>query len=162
MLWAVQFEWPRGLQFTFNCYCHWVNMVVCNEDGSGYFLRSKECMTQGYPLAMIAYGIGISSIICNLHTAHPHVTQPWYSEDAGAVVMFEASCDHMHSLLVRGPPQGYFPDPTKSILVVSLRNFQRAEDHLRGIDMWLVTGRSYLGIFIGDQESEKAWLSDKV
>ena len=27
-LWAVQHEWPSGVQFTFNCYCHWVTLVV--------------------------------------------------------------------------------------------------------------------------------------
>ena len=28
--------------------------------------------------------------------------------------------------------------------------------------VWVVTGSSYPGGFIGDQESEKAWLSEKV
>ena len=26
MLWVVQHEWPRGTQFTFNCYHHWAFM----------------------------------------------------------------------------------------------------------------------------------------
>ena len=48
MLWDVQHEWPRGAQFTFNCYRHWATLVVRDTgDGSGHFLHSKEGMTQG-------------------------------------------------------------------------------------------------------------------
>ena len=49
MLWAFRHEWPRGAQFTFNCYCHWAPLVVCNTDyGSGHFLHSNEIMDKGY------------------------------------------------------------------------------------------------------------------
>ena len=45
----------------FNCYRHWDTLVVWyTGDGSGHFLHSKEGMTQGNPLAMIAYGMGFS------------------------------------------------------------------------------------------------------
>ena len=40
---------------------------------------------QGYPLAMIAYGIGILSLINNLKQDIPDVTQPWYADNAGAL-----------------------------------------------------------------------------
>ena len=78
-------EWPSGTQFTFNCYCHWATLVVRNtEDGSGHFLHSKEGMTQGDPLAMIAYGIGVLPLIRVLKKDHPQVSQPWYADDEGA------------------------------------------------------------------------------
>ena len=64
-----------------NCYRHWATLVVRDTgDGSGHFLYSKEGVTQGDPLAMIAYGI----LIRELQGAHPWVTQPWYADDAGA------------------------------------------------------------------------------
>ena len=28
MLWAVRYEWPSGVQFTYNCYRHWSTLVV--------------------------------------------------------------------------------------------------------------------------------------
>ena len=40
-------------------------------------------MTQGGPLTMIAYGIGILSLIKNLKQEIPDVTQPWYADDSG-------------------------------------------------------------------------------
>ena len=74
MLWAVRYEWPNGAQFTYNCYRHWSTLVVRNtEDGSGHFLHSKEGVTQGDLLAMIAYGIGILPLIRVLQVDHPRV-----------------------------------------------------------------------------------------
>ena len=64
MLWAVQHECPSGAKFTFNCYRHWATLVVWyTGDRSGHFLHSKEGVTQGDPLAMIAYGIGFLPLI---------------------------------------------------------------------------------------------------
>ena len=84
MLWAVWHECPSGAQFTFNFYRHWDTLVVWDMgDGSGHFLHSKEGVTQGGPLAMIAYCIGVLPLIRELLGAHPRVTQPWYADDAG-------------------------------------------------------------------------------
>ena len=50
-------------------------MVVRDtEDGSGHLLHSKEGVSQGYPLVMIVYGIGVLPIIRELQDAHPLVT----------------------------------------------------------------------------------------
>ena len=85
MLWAVRNKWPSGAQFTFNCYCHWATLVVRDiGDGSGHFLHSKEGVTQGDPLAMIAYGIRVLPLIQELRDAHPRVTQTGYADDAEA------------------------------------------------------------------------------
>ena len=77
---------------------------MCDEDGSGHLLLSKEGVTQGSPLAMISYGIVILLLIRDLCTMHPHFAQPWYAEETNAGGKFEALHDHMRYLLVRGPP----------------------------------------------------------
>ena len=74
----------------------------------------------------------------------------WYVDDAYVVGKFAALQDHIHGMMVRGPLRGYFLDPTKSILVVSLRNTQRAEEYFRGMGVRMVTGRRYLRGFIGN------------
>ena len=85
MIWDVRNEWPSGAQFTFNCYRNWATLVLRNaEDGSVQFLHRKEGMTQGYHLTMIVYGIGVLPLIRYLWDEHPHITQTWYADDAGA------------------------------------------------------------------------------
>ena len=59
-------------------------------------------------------------------------------------------------------PRGYFPDPTKSILVVAPMNVAMAEDFFRGMRLKVVTGSWYLGVFIGYGAAEKSWMSVKV
>ena len=67
MLWDVRHGCNSGAQFTFNCYRHWATLVVRDTgDRSGHFLHSKEGVTQGEPLAMIAYGIGVFPLIREL------------------------------------------------------------------------------------------------
>ena len=76
MLWAVRHEWPSGAQFDFKFNRHWATLVLSDTgDGSGHFLHSKEGVTHGYPLAMIAYDIGVIPLIRELWGAHPCKTQ---------------------------------------------------------------------------------------
>ena len=69
---------------------------------------------------------------------------------------------HLRSLQVRGPPRGYFPELTNSILVVALSNVAWAEEFFRGMGLKVVTGSCYLRGFIGDEAAEKSWLSGNV
>ena len=112
MLWAVRHEWPSGAHFTFNCYRHWATLVVRDiGDGSGHFLHSKEGVTQGDPLAMIAYGIGVLPLIRELRGAYPRITQPWYADDAGEGGAFIDVQEHFQDLQARGLAWGYSPGP---------------------------------------------------
>ena len=74
-------------------------------------------MIQGYPLAMVAYMIKILPLIKHLKSTYPDVTQPYYTENAGALGMFDHLENYFKALKHIGPEQGYFPDSAKSILV---------------------------------------------
>ena len=131
-------------------------------DGKGHFLFSKEGVTQGAPLTMVEYGLGILPLIRELWKSYPGVTKTWYADDAGAGGTFEGIRQHLDDFMVRGPPQGYFPEPTKRILVVSLWNVPRAEAFFRGYGLQIVTGRRYLGGFIGIKAAQDRWMGEKV
>ena len=119
-------------------------------------------MNQGYPLYMIAYGIGVLPLIRDIRGANPRVTQPWYADDAGAGGGFGHILEHFQYLQARGPPRGYFLDTTKSILVVAPRNVARAEKFFRGMGVKIVTGSHYLGFFVRYRAAEYSWLEEKV
>ena len=69
---------------------------------------------------------------------------------------------HLWDLQARGPPRGYYPEPTKSILVVAPRNVAWVEEFFWGVGIQVVTGHRYLGGFMGDREAEKRWLAGKI
>ena len=111
---------------------------------------------------MIAYGIGVLPLIRELREAHPRVTQPWHADDAGAGGTFIDAHANFQYLQARGPARGYYPEPTKNILVVALGNVARAKEHFREIGIWVVTGHRYLGVFLGDVSAERDWLGNKM
>ena len=111
---------------------------------------------------MIAYGIGFLLLIQELREAHPHVTQPWYADEAGAGGTFIDVKAHFQDLQARRPARGYYPDLTKSILVVAPGNVARAKEHFRGLGIRVVTGHRYLGGFLGNVLAERECLGKKV
>ena len=74
-------------------------------------------------------------LIQELQKAHPGVTQPWYADDYGAGVTFEGIRLHLDDLMVWGTPRGYFPDPTKNVLVMSLRDVLHIKALFRGHEL---------------------------
>ena len=51
-------------------------------------IARREGVTQGEPLAMVAYEIGVLPLIKRLKSAYPGVIQPWYADDVGARLYF--------------------------------------------------------------------------
>ena len=51
-------------------------------------LHSRDGLTQGYPLDMDAYGIGIITLIKSFKLIYSDVLQPCYADNAGALGMF--------------------------------------------------------------------------
>ena len=125
-------------------------------------MHSKEGVTQGDPLNMITYGIGVLPLIREIQRYHPCVTQPWYADDSGAGGKFGHILEHLQDLQTRGPTRGYYPEPTKSILVVAPANVARAEELFWGMGMKIVTGSRYLGGFLGERRTERQWVRTKV
>ena len=103
-------------------------------------MHSKEGVTQGEPLAMIAYIIRVLPLIRVLRSEHPQVSQPRYADNAGAGGKFGAVMAHFRDLQLKGPARGYFPEPTKSILVVSEQNVPRAKEYFHGMGVQVING----------------------
>ena len=81
---------------------------------------------------MIAYGIGVPPLIRELRGAHPWVTQPWYADATGAGGKLPQIMEHLRDLQAGGPDWGYYPEPTKSILVVALGNVSQKRSTFGG------------------------------
>ena len=73
---------------------------------------------QGGPMAIVAYIIGVFPLIKRLKVDYTNVTHPWYSDDARALGMFNNLENVFNSLKRDGRDWGYYPKPTKTILIV--------------------------------------------
>jgi hypothetical protein len=74
-----------------------------DSNGTGTFVYSKEGVTEGDPLSMFTYGVGILLLIRTLKQAFPELEQPWYADDAGVAGKFDNICHHICKLKEIGP-----------------------------------------------------------
>ena len=162
ILWTVRHLWPSGARFAFNCYRHWAMLVIRGEAGEIDILFSKEGATQGDPLSMIIYGVGMLPLTRSLKRQCKDCIQPWYADDAAAGGKFTAIMSYYDLLCREGPGRGYFPEPTKSILVVKPQSVDRAKELFQHLGFKVVTGTRYLGGHIGDEAACTQWVDEKV
>jgi hypothetical protein len=91
----------------------------------------------------------------------PALEQPWYADDAGVAGKFDNMCRLFVKLQEIGPDFGYFPEPSKSILIVPEHNVARAEIALDGLKFQITTGSRCLGGFIGEDMAFDSWAEEK-
>jgi hypothetical protein len=61
-----------------------------------------------------------------------------------------------------GPAYGYFPEPTKSILVVQPEMVDQATEYFQNLNFKITTGSRYLGGFVGSRSSCEEYVKEKV
>ena len=81
-------------------------------------------MTQGGPLDIITYGIGILPLIKNLKRDIPDITKPRYADDPGALGTFAIIETYFNFITRQGPVRGYYPKTSKSVLTVHPENIE--------------------------------------
>jgi hypothetical protein len=69
---------------------------------------------------------------------------------------------YFEKLQEKGPRRGYFPEPSKSILViVHEHNKEAAKNTFKDLGFTVVTGSRYLGGFIGEAPNQLSWIKEK-
>ena len=165
LLWNARHLWVKGSRFLFNCYRHHSPLMCRSPDGTTFLLYSQEGVTQGCPTAMVAYGIAVLPLAKELKSVHIDNTISLFADDLSAAGLFESINNFFDDLCRLGPDFGYFPEPTKSNLIVHPHEIQDATVffnivNVRGFQ--ITTGSRYLGGFIGDEGSRDAWLTKKL
>jgi hypothetical protein len=111
---------------------------------------------------MFGYRIGILPLIRRLKIEIPAVKQPWYTDDAGAGGSFTDLRQFFLWLQEIGPAYGYFPEPSKSILIVRTHNRTRTSSTFDNLGFKVQTGSRYLGGYIGSKADRELWVQEKV
>jgi hypothetical protein len=153
MMWTLRHQWPSRCRFVFNCYTHWAMLIVQSSSGADFVTThlSREGVTQGCPLARNR----------RLKEELPIVHQPWYADDAAAASSLSKIHEVMNFLEKHGPSYGYFPEPSKSILVATPKNKAAAESAFADKGFIIVTGHRYLGGFIGNERCRPRQLAEQ-
>ena len=159
-MWTFIHVWPSGARFIFNFHRHCSSLVLRNGNGTASFMYIKEGVMQGDPLVIIAYGIFILPLIKNLKHNIPDVTQPQYAENARDLGTFARIETYFNFLTRQGPECGYYPGPSKSMLIVHPDNLEAGKYFGECHKFKVFTGARYLGGCIRDDESNSDWLRE--
>ena len=127
----------------------------------GETIYSQEGTTQGDPLTMAMYAIAITPHINNLECES--LKQIWYADDAAAGGKLNDLKAWSNRLNELGPDYGYYPNASKSWLIVK-------EEHLPAADITVqdsvvaITkeGRRYLGGAIGTRTFVETYAKEKI
>ena len=126
----------------------------------GDHILSREGTTQGDPLAMAMYAIGMLPLIHKLQSV---VAQVWYADDASAGGRASGLREWWDRLQTSGPLFGYYPNPGKTWLVVKPEHRTAAEAHFQGTGVNITTeGQRHLGAALGSRPFAHDFVKQKV
>ena len=162
MLWTISHRWTAGARFAFNCYRHFSQLVLRQRGKPCYIIHSREGVTQGDPLSMILYGITLVPLTEELREEEPTLIQPWYADDAAMIGSTGTVKRAMLKLQELGPTRGYFPEPSKSVLICRDSDRARAKRDLDEFNFQYADGHRYVGGFIGNEASRDSWLDPQI
>ena len=157
-IWNTRIYWSRCSRYAFISYRGYAVLFIT---GSQVTLLSKEGVTQGDPLAMLVYGIGILPLTRKLK-APEKWKQNWYADDSACLAKLLLLKEWLAALMEEGPKFGYYAEPDKSYLVVHPDYIEPTQEIFKDFKINLVTGRKFLGGFIGSADDVAEWFEQKV
>ena len=112
------------------------------------YILSQEGMTQGDPIAMAMYAIAVNPLIHRLE--QDTTKQIWFADDATAGGKLKNVHEWWECLTTVGPDYGYFPNASKTCLIVKEGQIDEAKSLFEGTDVVITEeGKKYLGSAIG-------------
>ena len=114
---------------------------------------------------MVLYRITLVSLAEELRAADPGLFSLFYADDAAFDGLARRSAQLLKLLMRRGPDREYFPEPAK-FLFISVNPGQeeaaKREVTVEGLTLNFVSGRRYLGAYLGLQVELEAWVKPQV
>ena len=169
-LWNVQFTCPAMKHVLINFYRS-PTRIFMNGDGC-FELLSQEGTTQGCPLAMAMYAIALVPLLKHLL---PMCKQVWFADDATGCDKFLTLRKWFDVLVEMGPLYGYYPKPSKCILLAKPDRVELARTVFKGsgIDVLtegakdsgveiITTGTRHLGAAVGTDDFKHSYVKKKV
>lgn len=156
-LWNARIFWPRCARFLFNTYQGFAKIMFKGSDKS---ILSQEGTTQGDPLSMFLYAVGMLPLIRKLKSQNWR--QNWYADDSACFGEIQKVREWFDVLKVEGPKWGYFPESSKSVLVVKSDYKEEAEAVFRDLQVKIVTSHRFLGGVLGSQEESRKFVRENI
>lgn len=157
----IKYACPEIATYVSNCYANPARLFVIG----GLEISSQEGTTQGDPLGMAIYALGVTPMlnILLLRIGNQHNRMVAFADDITAAGTLEALKQWWDHLLEIGPSYGYFPQPTKSWLIVKSDQLDQARQTFAGTQIKITSeGERHLGAVIGTDENKSQYINKKI
>ena len=161
LLHNIQVLCPIFSTYVTNCYRVPARLFVIG----GVELKSNEGTTQGDPIGMAVYAIGITPLLdIMLSTiAEIHDQMAAFADDVTSVGKLLSLKKWWVEITSIGPHFGYFPQPTKSWLIVKEEYLDVAKDLFRETNIQISKeGERHLGDVIGSEDFKKQHIEQMI
>ena len=136
--------------------------MILLEEHEAYTILSEEGVTQGDPLSMILYGLALVALGRQLQKEVKDIILSFYADDAMEMGSAAAIYRVFSRLQELGPARGYYPEPTKSVLVCTETKRAAVQRVLGEFKFKYKDGARYLGGFIGTDDARDEWVKEQV
>ena len=116
---------------------------------------------QGDPLSMLLYAVAMMPLVNSLRCREQY-RQSWCADDSACAGPLKSIHSWLDLLIERGPTYGYFPEPTKSVVVVASKYGEIAKSTFQNMGVKVVTGHRFLGGVVGEMEYCVKFAREKV
>ena len=154
LLHNIQYLCPNMATYIRNCYWRPSRLFVTG----GAELKSSEGTTQGDPLAMATYGIGILPLLTAAQKDGHQTKRVAFADDLAGTKKLQNLLVWWNNIVEIGPKLGFYPKASKSWLIVPQELYQEAVELFAGTGVKITwKGHEYLGGFIGSQEGKEEY-----
>ena len=140
--------------------------MVINDQVKTDSILSEEGSTQGDVAAMAMYAIGIRPLINTLQeeTDQAECQQVWYADDSSAAGKLLEMKKWWDILNRKGPMFGYFPKPSKTVLIIkNIEDLDTAREIFGDTGVKItITGERHLGAVIGSEDFRAEYVNSKI
>ena len=137
--------------------------IVDDRKGRAKVIQSMEGTTQGDPVAMAMYAIGMSVLQDVISYENTKVKQVAYADDLSGAGKISDLMKWWNLVNDKGPIIGYTPNANKSVLIVKPELYGIAEEIFKDSGVIITKdGMRHLGAAIGTEEFKKKYMGDKV
>ncbi len=128
----------------------------------GQELKSSEGTTQGDPLSMAIYAVGLQPLITRLHLT-TSTKQCWFADDASGAGTATQIKDWWDTLIEEGPDYGYYPKDEKCWLIAKPEKEEIIRATFKETEINITNeGKKHLGAAVGTRSYLTEYVNEKV
>ncbi|XP_047494101.1 uncharacterized protein LOC125042504 [Penaeus chinensis] len=131
--------------------------------GNSDTIESAEGTTQGDPVAMAMYAIGLLRLQDHISHEKTQVKQVAYADDLAGAGKINDLRKWWDLIQRHGPPKGYHPNAQKSILIVKPGNIEKTKECFGNLEIQInADGEKYLGAVLGTEQTKETFEKSRV